>query len=107
MTWDSQVVIRDADAALRALRAPIDAARTERAQRIAKRRAENAARVARAHQVAMAAQWQPSRVAPAERDAKTRERRDRAAVTPGFEGHPRTIADVLARAAAWRARQVA
>lgn len=104
MPWDSQAVIREAGASLVEIRRPIDAERAERAQRIAARRAANAARAAHAHQVAMAAEWQPSRVSDAERDANACRRRAWAAVTVGFEGHPRTMAEVLQRAAAHQAR---
>ena len=59
-----------------------------RAERIRQRRAENAARVAHAHQVAMAAS--PSILAVTPSPAVR--------VSPGFESHPRTMDEVLARA---------
>ena len=105
MPYDSQAVYRGADASLRALRRPIEEARAAAAERIAARRAENAARAAAAHARAMAAPPPLVLSAEALRDLRARQRAARARrvsmlpVTPGFEGHPRTMAEVLARAA--------
>ena len=99
--------LRKAAEALDDVRRPIEEARAAAAERIAARRAENAARAAAAHALAMAA---PCPVLSADdlRDLKARQRRTRARqvaalqVTEAFGNHPRTMAEVLARAAAYR-----
>jgi hypothetical protein len=81
-----------------------------RAEAARQLRAENAARVAAAHALAMAVPPPPLLSLDALRDLRARQRSARArsltrvAVTPGFEGHPRTMQEVLARAAAHQAR---
>ena len=91
-------------------RRAVDRTRAERDARIAQRREKNSARVERAHVLAMSAPPPPVLSAEELRDLRARQRRARSRrpaplpVTPGFEAHPRTMAEVLARAAAHQAR---